>query len=244
MSQRRAMSRGAERLREGARGCAQLDIPWARCRTARVLRESIQRFVLGPILAYYTRRRRSGAERFARLQPPLVFVANHSSHIDTPIILRALPWKWRHRTAVAAAADYFYRDRRLARLVSLVFNTVPVRREGGGISDLEHVERLLDERWNLLVYPEGTRSREGAVGPLRTGAVVLAAKHGLAVMPIHVTGTRSAMPPGQAWPRRRPWRARHPVRVTFGEPIRPTTLDERHAVTDRIQAFFAAQDAA
>jgi 1-acyl-sn-glycerol-3-phosphate acyltransferase len=233
------MSRWVKHPRESARGCAQLDVPWARCRTARVLRESIQRLVLGPILAYYTRRRRAGAEGFARLEPPVVFVANHSSHIDTPIILRALPWKWRHRTAVAAAADYFYRDRRLARLVSLVFNTVPVRRGGGG-GDLGHVDALLDERWNLLLYPEGTRSREGSVGRLRSGAVVLAARHDLTIMPIRVTGTRDAMPPGQAWPRRRPWRRRHPVQIVFGEPIRPAAVDDRHDVTERIQAFFAA----
>jgi 1-acyl-sn-glycerol-3-phosphate acyltransferase len=225
--------------------CAQLDIPWARCRTARVLRETIQRFVLEPILAYYTRRRRAGDERFATLQPPVVFVANHRSHIDTPIILRSLPWEWRHRTAVAAAADYFYRDRRIARLVSLVFNTVPVHRQGGGIEDLEHVEQLLDERWNLLVYPSGTRVREGADGRrLRTGAAVLAARHGLAILPIHLSGTRAAMPPGQVWPRRRPWKRRHPVRVVFGEPIRPATPDDRHAAIDRVQAFFDEQDVA
>jgi 1-acyl-sn-glycerol-3-phosphate acyltransferase len=224
--------------------CSQLDIPWARCRTARVLRETIQRFVLSPILTYYTRRRRAGAERFAALEPPVVFVANHNSHIDTPIILRALPWEWRHRTAVAAAADYFYRDRRIARLVSLVFNTVPVHRQGGGIEDLEHVERLLGERWNLLVYPSGTRVREGADRRLRTGAAVLAARHGLSILPIHLTGTRAAMPPGQTWPRRRLWRRRYPVRVEFGEPIRPAGPDERHAAMAQVQAFFDAQDLA
>jgi 1-acyl-sn-glycerol-3-phosphate acyltransferase len=243
----------AERLRESARGaaergreigrCAQLDVSWARCRTARLLRESIQRLLLDPILTYYTRRRLAGRERCDGIEPPVVFVANHSSHIDTPIILRALPWRWRHRTAVAAAADYFYRDRRVARLVSLVFNTVPVRRQGGGMEDLAHVDHLLDERWNLLLYPEGTRSREGAVGRLHSGAAVLAGAHGLAIVPIYVTGTREAMPPGQAWPRRRPWRRRHAVRVVFGEPIRPAAGEGGgDRVMDRVQAFFDAQE--
>jgi 1-acyl-sn-glycerol-3-phosphate acyltransferase len=249
----RAATGRAERLKESARGarargreiggrCAQLDVSWARCRTARLVRESIQRFLLDPILTYYTRRRLSGRERCDAIEPPVLFVANHSSHIDTPIILRALPWKWRHRTAVAAAADYFYRDRRVAQLVSLVFNTVPVRRQGGGMEDLAHVDHLLDERWNLLLYPEGTRSREGAVGRLHSGAAVLAGAHGLAIVPIYVTGTREAMPPGQAWPRRRPWRRRHPVRVVFGEPIRPAEGEGGDGVMDRVQAFFDAQE--
>jgi 1-acyl-sn-glycerol-3-phosphate acyltransferase len=249
MKQRGAMGPRADRARDGVREarergreigrCAQLDVPWARCRTARLVRESIQRFLLDPTLIYYTRRRRVGSRRFDGLQPPVVFVANHSSHIDTPIILRALPWRWRHRTAVAAAADYFYRDRRVARLVSLIFNTVPVRREGGGTADLDHVDRLLDDRWNLLVFPEGTRSHTGR---LHTGAAVLAAKHHLPIMPIHVSGTREAMPPGQAWPHRRPWQRRHPVRIAFGEPIRPAAPEQRHQAIDRVQAFFDTQD--
>jgi 1-acyl-sn-glycerol-3-phosphate acyltransferase len=248
MQHRTAMGRHADRVRAGVseareRGreigrCAQLDVPWARCRVARALRESIQRLILDPALTYYTRRRLSGRERVRRLKPPVVFVANHSSHIDTPIILRALPWTWRHRTAVAAAADYFYRDRRIARLVSLVFNTVPVRRDGGGMSDLAHVERLLDDRWNLLVYPAGTRSADGSAGRLHTGAAVLAAKHDMAIVPIRVTGTREAMPPGQIWPRRRLWRRRHGVGVDFGEPIAPAPVERRHEVIARLQAFF------
>ena len=54
-----------------------------------------------------------GREHLDSVEPPVVFVANHSSHMDTPAILRALPHRWRRRTAVAAAADYFYAKRRL-----------------------------------------------------------------------------------------------------------------------------------
>jgi 1-acyl-sn-glycerol-3-phosphate acyltransferase len=247
----RATGSRTERIVESARGarargrelgrCAQLDVSWARCRTARLVRESIQRFLLDPILTYYVRRRLSGRERCEAVRPPVVFVANHSSHIDTPIILRALPWKWRHRTVVAAAADYFYRDRRVAQLVSLIFNTVPVQRHGGGMEELAHVDDLLDRRWNLLVYPEGTRAGESAASRLHSGAGVLAAKHRLAIVPIHVAGTREAMPPGQAWPRRRLWQRRHGVRVVFGEPIRPGAGESGRAMMDRVQAFFAAQ---
>ena len=50
------------------------------------------------------------------------------------------------------------------------------------------------------------------------------------------------MPPGQAWPRRRLWRRRHPVRVAFGEPIHPASPEERHDAIDRVQAFFDAED--
>jgi 1-acyl-sn-glycerol-3-phosphate acyltransferase len=243
------VGRGADRLKEGAsaareRGrqisrCARLDVPWARCRPARVLRETIQRFLLDPIMTYYTRRKVSGRERFEDLDAPLVFVANHSSHMDTPAILRALPWKWRHRTAVAAAADYFYRDRRIAGLVSLLFNTVPVQRGGGGDGELAHIDKLLDDRWNLLLFPEGTRSRAGRRQRMRSGAAVLAARHGSVIVPIHVTGTGDAMPPGQVWPRRKLWRRRYPVQIAFGDPIRPAAGESAREVTARVEEFFA-----
>ena len=146
------------RARELGRAVSQLDIPWARCAPARALRETIQSFVLAPLIDLYVRRRARGREHFSRLKPPVIMVANHGSHLDTPVILRALPRRWRRRTAVAAAADYFYRNRLVAFAVSLLFNTVPVSRSGGGLVQgaADHIHRLIDQRWNLLLYPEGT----------------------------------------------------------------------------------------
>ena len=137
-----------------------------------------------------------------RLTPPVIFVANHSSHLDTPTILRAIPRKWRNRTAVAAAADYFYKKRWTANGVALLFNTVPLGRNGGGLDNgaTDHVDRLIGERWNLLMFPEGTRSRDGEIGKVRSGAAVIAARHGIDIVPIYVSGTHDAMPPGQNWP--------------------------------------------
>jgi 1-acyl-sn-glycerol-3-phosphate acyltransferase len=176
----------------------------------------------------------------------VILVANHGSHLDTPVILRALPRAWRQRTAVAAAADYFYRNRLSAAAVSLLFNTVPVARGGGGLLQgaADHLHRLIDQRWNLLLYPEGTRSRDGEVGKVRSGAAVLAAEHGIAIVPMHVSGTRDAMPPGRIWPRRRGALRlrRHPVEVRFGRPIGPDA--DRKVVVAALEAFFAEQAAA
>ena len=234
------------RARELGRAVSQLDIPWARCAPARALRETIQSFVLAPLIDLYVRRRARGREHFSRLKPPVIMVANHGSHLDTPVILRALPRRWRRRTAVAAAADYFYRNRLVAFAVSLLFNTVPVSRSVGGLVQgaSDHIHRLIDHRWNLLLYPEGTRSRSGEVGRLRSGAAVLAHEHGIAIVPLHVSGTRNAMPPGRSWPRRAGALRlrRHPVEVRFGRPIHPDA--DRHVVVAELEAFFAQHAAA
>jgi 1-acyl-sn-glycerol-3-phosphate acyltransferase len=205
------------------------------------VRETIQSFILDPLMSYYTRRRVSGREGFDGLDAPVVFVANHSSHLDTPTILRALPWKWRQRTLVAAAADYFYRDRRIASLVSLLFNTIPIARDGGGNGELDHVDRLLDDRWNLLLFPEGTRSRQGRIKRLRSGAALLAKRHHSAIVPIFISGTNAVMPPGRVWPRRKLWRRRYPVRIAFGDPIRPLDDESPRQLTERVEEFFESQ---
>jgi 1-acyl-sn-glycerol-3-phosphate acyltransferase len=242
---RTAATKGAEI----GRNMRQLDVPWARCRPARMLRETILQFGLAPLMDLYTRRRAYGRERFERVGPPVVFVANHSSHLDTPTILRSLPLKWRQRTAVAAAADYFYKKRAVAQLVALIFNTVPLQRRGGGAADgsTEHVDRLIDQRWNLLMFPEGTRSRDGRLGRLRTGAAVIAQHHGVPIVPIFVKGTHDAMPPGRNWPKRLKRRfisRRHRVEVHFGPPIWPGPEQDRHEVMDRVRRFLEEEAAA
>jgi 1-acyl-sn-glycerol-3-phosphate acyltransferase len=234
---RAAPARGRQ-LRAAA---AQLDIPWARSWLAGLIRENFMRFVLNPIMDYYAARRASGREKLDAVKGPVILVANHASHLDTPVILSALPRRLRKRTVVAAAADYFYRNRLVASAVSLIFNTVPIeRRRGGGMSkNGGHLDQLLDQGWNLLLFPEGTRSRDGMPGPLRRGAAVLAAAHNLTIVPIRVTGTAEAMPPGRFWPRRRrdkPVPRRHRIEVAFGEPIIAT--GDADQVMESVRTFF------
>ncbi len=239
---RNAPQRGRE-LRNAA---AQLDLPWARSAPARFVRERFMQFALNPIMGYYAARRATGREKQAALKPPVILVANHASHMDTPVILSALPRRLRKRTAVVAAADYFYRNRVVASLVSLFFNTVPIERRGGtgiGEKDPTHLDKLLDQGWNLLLYPEGTRSRSGGLGRVRRGAAVLASSHNLSIIPIRVTGTADAMPPGQRWPRRLHGRLvsrRHRIEVSFGEPILPN--GDTTALIQRVQTFFENGD--
>ena len=219
----------------------QLDLPWARTWMAGLIRESFMRFVLNPLMDYYAARRATGREFLAALRGPVILVANHASHMDTPVILSALPRRLRKRTVVAAAADYFYRNRLSASLVSLIFNTTPIDRQGGGLSkNGGHLDTLLDEGWNLLLYPEGTRSRTGIPGRVRRGAAVLAAAHDLKIVPIRVTGTREAMPPGRPWPKRlraTPLPRRHRITVSFGQPISST--GDAADLIDQVQQFFA-----
>jgi 1-acyl-sn-glycerol-3-phosphate acyltransferase len=212
---------------------------WARTVPVRILRNATIVGVLGPLMDVYTRREVSGTEHLDGLDGPVLFVANHSSHMDTPAILHALPKPWRDRTAVAAAADYFYEKKLLSAAVSGLFNTVPVARKGSEADATADLDRLIHGRWSLVIFAEGTRSRDGTVGKLHSGAAVLAAERDLPIVPVHVAGTHESMPVGRSWPR---W-GRRAVRIAFGEPVRPQEGEHRTEVMERVRQFYAAQGA-
>jgi 1-acyl-sn-glycerol-3-phosphate acyltransferase len=240
-----ALTKSSKRTPALRSAAAAVDQKWARSWLAGVARESFMHFVLNPVMDYYARRRATGREKLTALKGPVILVANHASHLDTPVILSALPRNLRKRTAVAAAADYFYRNRVVASVVSLIFNTVPIERKGGGgmAKNGSDLDKLLDQGWNLLLYPEGTRSRAGTPSRVRRGAAVLAAAHNLAIVPIRVTGTAAAMPPGRMWPKRLHGKllsSRHRIEVSFGEPIQPSA--DTAALIERVQTFFENGD--
>lgn len=220
------------------------DVAWARRPPAVLVREVILGAICRPVIALYTRREVAGLANLDALPQPAIVVANHCSHMDTPVILSALPWSWRRRTAVAAAADYFYKRRLVAHVVSLAFSTVPVERtERVRADSVSVLDRLLGEHWNLVVFAEGTRSRDGTVGSLQSGAAVLAAHHGVPIVPAYVSGTHATMPAGRRWMRRRGGR-RQRLRVAFGPPIAPRPRQERREVMEEVRLFFESQGAA
>jgi 1-acyl-sn-glycerol-3-phosphate acyltransferase len=219
----------------------ELDTSWARGRAAGAVRQALLLGVLGPLMDAYTRVSVSGREHLDAVQGPVLFVSNHTSHMDTPLLLRALPRPWRRRTAVAAAADYFYSKPWLAHTVSLAFNTVPVERKGESADGTSELVRLIGEGWSVVVFAEGTRSRDGRVGRLRSGAALLAAELGLAIVPVHVSGTHAVMPVGRHWMHR--GRRRPPVGVQFGPAIRPREGEHRTEVMERVRQFLEASGA-
>jgi 1-acyl-sn-glycerol-3-phosphate acyltransferase len=230
--------------RQSATRVDQLDVPWARGGLGRAIRAVMILGVFRAITGFYTRVSVTGREHLVGLPGPVLFVATHASHMDTPMLLAALPRACRGRTLVAAAADYFYASRPLAHAVSVAFGTVPIQR-GAGLAggDEGPVPGLLREGWNLVIFAEGTRSRDGSIGRLRGGAAVLAAEYDCPIVPVRISGTHAAMPPGRGWPRRLRVsalvRRRHPVEIRFGAPIRVRDGETRRQVMERVRLALA-----
>ena len=81
---------------------------WSRQKPAMAVREVTHKVGLEPLFRSQVRTRVEGLDILERTEGPVIFVANHASHLDTPLILFSLPDEWRRRTGVAAAADYFF----------------------------------------------------------------------------------------------------------------------------------------
>src|ERR1700736_1986199 len=87
---------------------ADYDTQWARTPSARVARAAILAAVIRPGVAVLASPEITGLDRLVGLEPPVIFAANHASHLDTGVLLSCLPTRFRYRTVVAAAADYFF----------------------------------------------------------------------------------------------------------------------------------------
>lgn len=207
---------------------------WARTKAGTALRTVLQRGVLKPVTWSQTRPVVEGLEYLANVRGPVVFVANHSSHLDAPLVVGSLPRRFSDKLAVGAAADYFFDARWRAITSALFFNTFPVERHGQRRLRSPAVE-LLDEGWSLLLFPEGTRSEDGWMSAFKSGTAQLCVSRGVPVVPIAIRGAYAAMPRGRNWP----VPGRPKIAVRYGRPILPIEGEGFRGLRERMMTAVA-----
>ncbi|HYT90859.1 MAG TPA: lysophospholipid acyltransferase family protein [Gemmataceae bacterium] len=154
---------------------------------------------------------------------PFILAANHASHLDALVLASVLPWRLRDRIFPVAAGDTFFQTPLLAAFAAGVLNALPMwRRNCGPHALLQLRQRLVEEPCAYILFPEGTRSRDGKIGRFKCGLGMLAAEANVPVVPCHLDGTFAALPPHSWLPR---WRK---ITLTIGEPLCfATTPNER-----------------
>lgn len=174
-------------------------------------------------------------EGLNRLRPgtTYVFVSNHQSIYDTPVVFASLPYQIR----IIAKES-------LARFPVLGWH---LTRGGHLFVDRQHPDRAgILKRWralvsdglSLIIYAEGSRSPDGHVGRFKAGSFLLAIEAGLPIVPIAVVGTRQVMPKGRL--RTEP----ADVRLIVHDPIEPSvvtdpTIQDARALADRVHRIVA-----
>ncbi|HLS50161.1 MAG TPA: lysophospholipid acyltransferase family protein [Actinomycetaceae bacterium] len=199
----------------------------------RFCRTFSQRLLLRSVVRSVTTLKVEGRDNISSLTRPYVMVANHTSHLDTAAIISAMPARVTRHLAVGAAADYFYSRWWIKALTSLFFNTYPINRPGRESRTGKGTsQRLLRENVPILVYPEGTRSRDGQMRPFKPGAAALSISARVPCVPVAILGARAAMPVGRFWPKP----GRPTVRVFIGRPMHPALGEKPREFSERIEA--------
>ncbi|MEJ7765502.1 MAG: lysophospholipid acyltransferase family protein [Acidimicrobiales bacterium] len=205
------------------------DTEWARRYGVRLARALVVDEIERPLLRLVARPTIDGADRIAAVEGPVVFAANHSSHLDTPLVLTSLPDRFRHHTVVAAGADYFFDTRLKAHLSAFLIGAVPIDRHKVSRASAELPARLLAEGWNLLIFPEGGRSPDGWGHAHRGGAAYLGTKTRRPVVPVYLQGTRKVLKRGATLP------TPSSTRIIFGAPLRAAEGESSRAFAARIE---------
>jgi 1-acyl-sn-glycerol-3-phosphate acyltransferase len=236
--------RGVEVPAEAPTLGADYDTEWARSPAAKVARRVV---VGGPqrlLIDWVTDPEVSGGDRLTDLlrvadrddsaPPAVIFAPNHHSHLDTALMVRAVPPPWRPHLVTAAAADYFFDKRWKATLAALALNAIPVDREVTNRRSADLMAGLIEDGWSLVIYPEGGRSPDGWGQTFKGGAAYLAGRTGAPVVPVYIDGTDSIMGKGASVPK--PGR----TRVTFGSPLHRQPDESTRRFNDRIERAVAA----
>ena len=178
---------------------------------------------------------------------PLLIVANHVTAYDGPLVQYALPGPLRRRIAVAMAGDLLedYRHFRnperapgrrgfylpgplIWLLLTALFNVFPLPRRRNFQRSFTHAGAALDRGYNVLVFPEGTRSAEGSLARFRGGIGLLVKQSGARVLPVGLRGL------GELKAGRRGWFRSGRIEVHVGQPIRFAPEETEAAITERL----------
>ena len=225
----------------------QLPIRWIRAAFVECVAQPLVWFLAAPRVSPAGRPQQTTQPQPTDKQPtqPVLIIANHVTAYDLPLLLYALPRSIRLRTAVAMSGEML-EDLRHARnryprwlnplgpptwfLLTALFNVFPLPRLRDFQRSFAHAGKALDRGFHVVVFPEGTRSADGALAPFRPGIGLLVKQSSAPVLPIAIKGL------GELKTRRRRWFRSRALQVNVGQPICFSPNDTAAAIATRLHA--------
>jgi 1-acyl-sn-glycerol-3-phosphate acyltransferase len=200
--------------------------------------QSVWRAAVHAYLRLYHRLTIHGLEHVP-VAPPFVMVANHSSHLDAITLGASLPWRLRRHAFPIAAGDTFFVTKTSSVFAAMMLNALPMwRKRCGAHAMAELRERLVADRAIYLLFPEGTRSRDGKMGRFKPGLGMILGGADVPIVPCHLEGAFAALPPDGKWPKP------HPLTLRIGPPLnfsdQPNDRTGWTVIAERLEAAVAA----
>jgi long-chain acyl-CoA synthetase len=206
---------------------------WPLSLPVRFLRGAFQRAFAIPLFRSRLPLTVTGIENLEGFDTPVIFAANHASDLDAPAIFTALPPGWRKRVAPAIRADYFgaaWKYRLQYLLARSLYNGFALPQEMAGMRHtIEYMGELLRRGYCPLLFPEGRRTRDGALQSFRPGIGMMAVRLQVPVVPVNIMGMYEVYSIHDTWPKS------GPIRVSFGKPLRFSTNTSFEAATQAIR---------
>ena len=133
---------------------------------------------------------------------PAILAANHNSHLDTLALMCLLPLRLLPKVRPVAAAEYFQRNRLLARFATRIIGIMPLQQSAGAHGMAEQftrIDRALERGEILILFPEGSRGEPERLSQFKTGIGYIAARHPeVPVIPVLLHGFGKTLPKGEA----------------------------------------------
>jgi len=189
---------------------------WPLSRAAALGREALQRLLAFPLLRYYVKAEVHGAEKLRQIRGPVLFVSNHQSLLDPPVILRSFPARIRRRVA-PAMGEAALRGHSKAALfwARLAFNVYLISDDPNRAQEaLRRAGLLADRGYSTLLFPEGERTLDGRLLPFRSGVGVMVERLQLPVVPLLIRGLF------EVWPRTKERPVRGKAQLWIGDLIK------------------------
>ena len=216
---------------------------WARSRPLSAVRGALRRGLFLPLFRHYIALDVTGLPHLDRVAPPVIFAANHTSHLDTVALTAALPANWQGKLAPAVRQQHFFPSsgtRGMARRIGMrslyylccgLFNAYPLSQDLGQVRDsLRYTGELVDLGFCPLVYPEGRLTPDGALQRFQPGIGLMSQRLEVSVVPVYLHGLFDVMSQHDSWPRR------GSVRVEFGPPVDPVQGEQYVGLAQRLEA--------
>ncbi len=145
---------------------------------------------------------------------PVIYVANHCSHLDTFSILFTLPPSIRYSIGVTAAADFFFdKTSFFQHFFNFYLNVYPFFRTQKIRKNFRNIGTILNNGNSILMYPEGTRSRNGLMDHFKPGIGIITQEMNVPIVPIGVKNAFTVLPYDKKLPKK------GTIEIIYGDPI-------------------------
>lgn len=187
-----------------------------------LLTRALWALVLRMVFRFYIRLKVKGSfKKFYKKYPKLIIISNHSSHLDGPAILTAIPFAYWMDLYILAAKDYWFSNWYLRFFSKHCLGAIAVDRRSRRSESVTQCISLLQNLkkvW-MVMFPEGTRSRDGKLQPFKKGVALFAQKTNTPVLFLYLWGTH------RLWSRNRNWPLPGRLRLYVGPIQTPCDID-------------------